>query len=62
MSNNKCTNCYFFYKCREHIYCDAYSPLQLEQEKDLTVEIVEQNRMSYYKEWFNYISEYNDFF
>lgn len=53
----RCSNCYYFDKCKGGTLCDDYYPIDEEAEDEMIDELIEDNRRAYRQEWQSYISE-----
>lgn len=55
-----CSHCYYRGDCFQRTVCDDYYPIGRIAEDNAMDEYIEEERIKFYEEWFEYINEYDD--
>lgn len=52
-----CLHCYYKDKCDQDEVCEDYYPIDQQAEDEAIDELIEENRVAFRAEWFEYIAE-----
>ena len=57
MSKKSCKKCYYYGRCDGQWKCEYYMPVDDREEDRIIAEQTEEERISFYNEWFLYTQE-----
>ena len=60
LSKKYCSECLYGYECGRAEVCETYTPLTEEAIEAESDDTIEDNRIAFRAEWFEYIENFND--